>query len=195
MISGIVPSRECHLQIEPKEMKTKIAETLIPSLGTLLYLFLIVPFFMIWIPRRILSSPEHIYRFDIGICRYFGLAPIIVGIVIYFFCSGSFVFVGKGTPIPFTPNKELIVTGLYRFVRNPLYIAGVLVLAGEAILFQSLGIFIYCLIMFGGFNIHVLIEETSLAEKFGAQYGEYCKSVPRWIPRLKPYRKKDSDPK
>ena len=190
MISGIVPSWECHLQIEPKEMKTKIAETLIPSLGTLLYLFLIVPFFMIWIPRRILSSPEHIYRFDIGIGRYFGLAPIIVGIVIYFFCSGSFVFVAKGTPIPFTPNKELIVTGLYRFVRNPLYIAGVLVLAGEAILFQSLGIIIYCLIMFGGFNVHVLIEETSLAEKFGAQYGEYCKSVPRWIPRFKPYRKK-----
>ena len=176
-------------------MNFKIAETLIASLGTLLYLFLILPFFLIWIPRRILLSPEHIYRFDIGICRYFGLAPIVLGLAIYIFCSGSFVIVGKGTPIPFTPIKELIVTGLYRFVRNPLYIAGVLVLAGEAILFQSLGIFIYCLVMFGGFNIHVLMEEASLAERFGARYEQYCRAVPRWIPRLKPYGQKDSKPK
>jgi protein-S-isoprenylcysteine O-methyltransferase Ste14 len=133
-------------------MKSKIAETLISSLGTLLFLFLIIPFFLIWIPHRILLSPELIYRFDIGIYRYLGLAPIVFGVVIYIFCSGSFVFIGKGTPIPFTPTKELIVTGLYRFVRNPLYIAGVLVLLGEAILFQSLGILIYCLVLKGLFN-------------------------------------------
>jgi protein-S-isoprenylcysteine O-methyltransferase Ste14 len=110
------------------KMKSKIAETLIASLGTLLFLLLIIPFFLIWIPHRILLSPEYIYRFEIGIYRYFGLAPIVLGVVIYLFCSGSFVFVGKGTPIPFTPTKELIVTGLFRFVRNPLYIAGVLIL-------------------------------------------------------------------
>jgi protein-S-isoprenylcysteine O-methyltransferase Ste14 len=104
-------------------MKSKITETLIASLGTLLFLLLIIPFFLIWIPHRILLSPEHIYRFDISIYRYFGLVPIFLGVVIYIFCSGSFVFIGKGTPIPFTPTKELIMTGLYRFVRNPLYIA------------------------------------------------------------------------
>ena len=176
-------------------MKSKIAETLISSLGTLLYLFLIVPFFLIWIPYRILLSPEFIYRFDIGIYRYLGLAPIILGVAIYIFCSGSFIFVGKGTPIPFTPTKELIVTGLFRFVRNPLYIAGVLVLVGEAILFQSLGILIYCLVMFGVFNVHVLMEETLLAEKFGARYKQYCKSVPRWLPRLTSSVKKGSESK
>ena len=176
-------------------MKSKITETLIASLGTLLFLLLIIPFFLIWIPRRILLSPEHIYRFDIGVYQYFGLAPIVLGVAIYILCSGSFVFIGKGTPIPFTPTKELIVTGLYRFVRNPLYIAGVLVLAGETILFQSVGIFIYCLVMFGVFNVHVLMEETLLAEKFGARYEQYCKSVPRWIPRLNLYRKKDIESK
>ena len=96
--------------------------------------------------------------------------------------------VGKGTQIPFTPIKELIVTGLYRFVRNPLYIAGVLVLSGEAILFQSFGILIYCLVMFGIFNVLVRMEETLLAEKFGAKYERYCKSVPRWMPRFKPFK-------
>jgi protein-S-isoprenylcysteine O-methyltransferase Ste14 len=176
-------------------MKIKISEILPALLGTLLFLFIIIPFFLILIPRKILLSHEHIYRFDIGVYRYCGLAPIVFGVVIYVFCSGSFVFIGKGTPIPFTPTKELIVTGLYRFVRNPLYIAGVLVLAGEALLFQSLGIFFYCLVMFGIFNVHVLMEETLLAKQFGATYEQYCKSVPRWIPRLKPYRKKDSESK
>lgn len=76
------------------------------------------------------------------------------------------------------------MTGFYRFVRNPLYTAGVLVLAGEAILFQSVGILIYCLVMFGIFNVHVLMEETLLAEKYGATYEQYCKSVPRWIPKF-----------
>ena len=174
-------------------MKSKITETLLASLGTLVFLFLIIPFFYIWIPHRILLSSEHIYRFEIGIYRYLGLAPIFLGVVIYIFCSGSFIFVGKGTPIPFTPTKELIVTGLYRYVRNPLYIAGFLVLAGEAILFQSAGIFIYCLVMFGIFNVHVIMEETLLAEKFGARYKQYCESIPRWIPRVKPYRKNNSE--
>ena len=140
-------------------MKVKIFEILPAFFGTLLYLLLLLPFFLVWIPNRILSSPKHIYHFDIGVFRLSGLIFIALGVVIYVLCSGSFVFIGKGTPIPFTPTKELIVTGLYRFVRNPLYISGVLVLTGEAILFQSMGIFIYCMVMFGIFNVHVFMEE------------------------------------
>ena len=174
-------------------MKSKIAETLIALLGTLVFLFLILPFFLIWIPYKILSLPKHIYLFDIGAFRYFGLVPIVMGVVIYFWCSHSFVFFGKGTPIPFTPTQNLVVTGLYRFVRNPIYIAGSSVLAGEALLFQSKGLFIYFLIMFGIFNVHVFIEETLLAEKFGATYEQYRKSVPRWIPRITSYKKIDSE--
>lgn len=169
-------------------MKAKTSEILPALLGTLLYWLLLLPFFLIWIPYKILLSPERIYIFDIGVFRYFGLVPIALGIIIYILCSRSFVFIGKGTPIPFTPTKKLIVTGLYRFVRNPLYIAGVFVLAGEALLFQSIEIFFYCLVMFGGFNLHVLMEEAILAEKFGVIYEQYRKSVPRWVPRFKPYR-------
>ena len=175
-------------------MKANASEILSALLGTLLFLFLLLPFFLIWIPRQILLSPEHIYRFDIGVFRYLGLVPIVLGGVIYFYCSVSFVLVGKGSPIPFTPTtKELIVTGFYKFVRNPLYIAGVFVLAGEALLFQSVGIFIYCLVMFGIFNVHIFIEEKELSEEFGAAYKRYCNSVPRWIPRLKPYKVNNSE--
>jgi len=174
-------------------MNATIPQILWALLGTLLYLLLLLPFFLIWIPYRILLSPEQIYVFDIGIFRYLGLVPIALGVVIYVFCSLSFVFIGKGTPIPFTPTKELVVTGLYRFVRNPLYIAGVFVLVGEALLFQSIGIFFYCLVLFGGFNLHVLMEETLLADKFGTSYERYRNSVPRWIPRLKPYRDNNTE--
>lgn len=172
-------------------MKAKKAETLTALLGTFLFLFLLLPLFLIWIPNKILSFPEHAYLFNAGAFRYFGVVPIALGLAIYIWCSSSFVLYGKGTPIPFTPTKKLVVTGLYRFVRNPIYIAGSLVLAGEALLFQSIGIFIYCSLLFAVFNIHVFIEEKLLADQFGATYEQYCKSVPRWIPRFKPYRKNE----
>jgi len=174
-------------------MTVKTAYILRALIGTLFFLLVLVPFFLILIPHQILSSPAQIYTFDIGEIRYIGIVPIALGVVIYLWCSCSFVFSGIGTPIPFTPTKKLVVTGLYRFVRNPLYIAGALVLAGEALLFQSLGIFLYFLIMFAIFNIHVFIEEAELADRFGSTYERYCKSVPRWIPRLKPYNDNDDE--
>ena len=65
----------------------------------------------------------------IGTIRNLGLIPIILGIAIGLLCTGSFVISGRGTPIPFTPTNQLIVRGLYRFVRNPMYIAEAMVLA------------------------------------------------------------------
>ena len=174
-------------------MMAKTSEILPALLGTFLFLFIIIPFFYIWIPRQILLSPVYILSFDIGIFRYLGLLPIAFGTAICFWCCSSFVFTGKGTPIPFTPTKALIVTGLYRFVRNPLYIAGIFVLVGEAIFLQSIGIFIYFMVMFAAFSIHVLMEETILAENFGAVYEQYRNSALRWIPRFKSYKNSDSD--
>ena len=174
-------------------MKAKTSELIEALLGTLFFLFIIVPIFMIWIPRTILLSSYQIYIFDIGKIRFLGLFPIILGSAIYVACSGSFLFIGKSSPILFTQTKRLIVNGFYRYVRNPLYIAGVLVLAGEAVLFQSIGIFIYCMAMFGMFYIHVLMEETFLANEFGAKYDQYRNSVPRWIPRLTAYQAQDSE--
>ena len=174
-------------------MKTNTFITVLAFLGTLIYLFLLLPVFLILIPYKILLLSGPTYHFDIGATRYLGLIPIGLGVAIFSWCSYSFVFSGKGTPIPFTPTKRLVVTGLFRFVRNPLYIAGILVLTGEALFFQSGGIFIYCLVMFGIFNMHVFMEESLLEEKFGATYQRYLESVPRWIPRLTAYRENDSE--
>lgn len=172
-------------------MQAKTSELIEALLGTLFFLFILVPIFMIWIPRTIILAPYQIYKFDFGAIRFLGLLPILIGIALYVTCSGYFFFIGQSSPIFFTQTKKLIVKGFYRYVRNPLYIAGVLVLAGEAVLFQSIGIFIYCLLMFGIFYIHVIMEETFLATEFGAEYEQYRNSVPRWIPRLTPYHHDD----
>ena len=174
-------------------MKAKTSEIIQALFGTILFWLVIIPFIYIWIPRWILLSPKYSESFEIGIYRYLGLIPIIVGAVLWIYCSGSFVFVGIGTPVPFTPTKKLIVTGFYRFVRNPLYLAGFIVLIGEGILFQSAGIIIYSIVIFGHFHLLVILEEAFLEKKFGDSYKQYCKSVPRWIPRIKPYKVNGSD--
>ena len=173
-------------------MKAKFSNTFLAFVGTLIYLFLLVPIFLIWIPYEILSASGNDIELSSGVFQYVGFVFIALGGVAYIWCSGGFLFYAVGSPIPFTPTKELVVTGLYKFVRNPLYIAGTLVLAGETLLFQSIGIFIYTLILFGVFNIHVLIEETHLENTFGKKYERYRRCVPRWIPRFKPYRGNDS---
>ncbi|MEJ2750476.1 MAG: methyltransferase, partial [Anaerolineae bacterium] len=96
-----------------------------------------------------------------------GICFITLGIIIGIPCSVGFVVHGKGSPIPFSPTKELVVTGIYRYVRNPIYIAGSSVLIGEAIFFQSFGLLIYFIIMFGVFYIQALMEETHLESEFG----------------------------
>jgi hypothetical protein len=74
-------------------MKSKIVEILLA--------FLILPFFFIWIPYKILTLTNYSYLFDIGVLRYCGWVPIVLGVVIYFWCSLSFLFFGKGTPLLF----------------------------------------------------------------------------------------------
>jgi protein-S-isoprenylcysteine O-methyltransferase Ste14 len=170
-------------------MRLITSETLAALISTLAFIFLLLPIFYIWIPYEIISS-RYMYSFDIGILRYSGLCFVVFGIVIGILCSIVFVVQGKGSPIPFSPTKELVVTGIYRYVRNPLYLAGSSVLVGETILFQSFGILIYFFIMFGIFFIQALMEETHLENEFGETYSHYRKSVPGWIPKLTPYKGK-----
>ena len=92
-------------------MKAKTSQLIEALVGTLFFLFIIVPIFMIWIPRTILFSPYRIYIFDIGKIRFLGLFPIILGSAIYVACSGYFFFIGKSSPILFTQTKRLIVNG------------------------------------------------------------------------------------
>lgn len=108
-----------------------------------------------------------------------------LGVGVYLWCAWDFVFTGRGTPAPIDPPKVLVATGLYRFVRNPMYIAVGLVLGGEAILFQSYNLVVYALLAWLACHLFVVFyEEPTLKKKYGAAYEAYCQAVPRWRPRI-----------
>jgi protein-S-isoprenylcysteine O-methyltransferase Ste14 len=113
-----------------------------------------------------------------------GLLPLLLGVALYFWCAGAFTFIGKGTPAPIDAPRFLVTNGAYRWVRNPMYVAVLLVICGEAILFRSVALVAYALLVWGIVHAFVvLVEEPSLRNQFGASYETYLHTVPRWLPR------------
>jgi protein-S-isoprenylcysteine O-methyltransferase Ste14 len=114
-----------------------------------------------------------------------GALLIALGVAGLLWCGWHFAVSGRGTPAPFDPPRRLVVQGLYRFVRNPMYVSVAAILLGESLFFSSralLGYLVACWLFIHLFV--VLYEEPTLREKFGGDYEEYCKRVRRWIPRL-----------
>jgi protein-S-isoprenylcysteine O-methyltransferase Ste14 len=103
-----------------------------------------------------------------------GLVLLAVGATIYLTCLWEFLMRGRGIPAPLDHPTELVVTGLYRYVRNPMYVGGLLVLLGEAILFGSRGCLWYALGWFGFVHFNVIwYEERYLTRRFGNSYRRY----------------------
>ena len=115
------------------------------------------------------------------------LAVIVIGIAIYLHTAfWGFALIGGGTPAPIAPTKILVVKGLHRFVRNPMYTGVALVIGGQAWLFHSRHIAIYMVCMLLTAHLFVLFyEEPTLRKQFGEEYDRYRASVPRWIPKVR----------
>lgn len=113
-----------------------------------------------------------------------GWALMGIGALIAFVCAASFVVEGEGTPAPFDAPRKFVASGPYRWVRNPMYIGGVLLLAGFG-LFHRSGAMVAFAGLWGGMAhlFVVLYEEPHLEEKFGDRYRSYLREVNRWIPR------------
>ena len=114
-----------------------------------------------------------------------GVAVILVGAALYLWCVLVFAEVGRGTPAPWDAPRRFVGVGPYRWVRNPIYVAALLVIGGEAWLFLSLKLLIYAVVL--GLAVHVFVvgyEEPSLLRRFGDQYASYRGTVARWIPHL-----------
>ena len=121
--------------------------------------------------------------------RSVGVLLILVGLPGLVDSFARFALQGLGTPAPVAPTKNLVVTGLYRHVRNPIYVALVAVILGQAILFGDWHLLTYGALVWLAFHVFVLAyEEPVLAQSFGTQYEEFRANVPRWIPRLTPWR-------
>src|SRR2546421_11993338 len=116
-----------------------------------------------------------------------GLLPLLLGVGLYFWCAGAFTFIGKGTPAPIDTPIFLVREGPYQWVRNPMYLAVLSVIIGEAILFHSLLLVGYALLI--GVVAHLFVvfyEEPSLRRRFGESYEAYLRTVPRWLPHFSP---------
>ena len=113
-----------------------------------------------------------------------GLILIVMGASVYMWCVWDFACRGRGTPAPIDPPTALVATGLYRFVRNPMYIGVLLVLLGESVALASAPLFRYFLAVWVMFHLLVILyEEPTLRRNFGSAYSQYCNKVSRWIPR------------
>src|SRR5580765_3029782 len=123
-------------------------------------------------------------RLDFGPGRYLGLVPLSAGLAIIGRCFADFVRRGRGTPAPYDPPRELVVAGLYRYVRNPQYVGVVLVVLGEALLSGRAVLFGYAALLAIGYHLFVVYyEEPTLGRLFGEPYARYREAVPRWLPR------------
>jgi protein-S-isoprenylcysteine O-methyltransferase Ste14 len=150
---------------------------------------MVIWFLAVTLPLWIVGSDFEPFPFVLGGLRFVGWVPIVVGAIAFLWCYGAFIFIGKGTPWPFDPPRELVVAGLYRFVRNPMEASFLLVVLGEVLLFESSALALYAVSGFIWLSLRqVVIEEPGLRRRFGQRYEDYRRSVPRWIPRWTPYR-------
>ena len=158
-------------------------------IGTAIF-FLFVPCVLAGVVPWWISRWEFKLSFlGVELTRYVGAALILAGVTGLVDSFARFALQGLGTPAPIAPPQHLVVTGLYRYVRNPMYVAVVAVILGQGILFGDWRLLNYGGLMWLAFHAFVLAyEEPVLAESFGAQYEDFCANVPRWIPRLTPWR-------
>jgi len=158
-------------------------------LGTAVFLFLapgvvvgLVPW---WISRWRMRAP----LLGFTPFRAIGALLIAAGIAILLESFGRFALQGIGTPAPVFPPRHLVVKGFYRYVRNPMYVAGTSLLLGQALLLGDVRILAFAMLGWLATHLFVLTyEEPTLRKTSGAEYVAYCAHVPRWIPRFTPWR-------
>ncbi len=134
----------------------------------------------------------HDYKISAASWRLIAVVPSALGFAVAIKCIWDFGWTGEGTPVPIAPPQKLVVVGFYRYVRNPMYVGffvgwiSLWALFGRA----NQASLIVALVAVVGVALFVrLYEEPTLRGKFGADYEEYCKNVPRWLPRLRAWKR------
>jgi protein-S-isoprenylcysteine O-methyltransferase Ste14 len=113
------------------------------------------------------------------------LAPFAIGTVCLIWCVRDFFVRGSGTLAPWDPPRRLVVGGLYRFVRNPMYLSVASVILGWSLYFGSWQLALYLAIVAVGFHLRVMLyEEPVLSRLFRSDWDQYKARVPRWFPRF-----------
>ena len=150
---------------------------------SLLYLIIEAGLFALYVPLKLLHTGP---RIETGLISWLAIPLWLIGSLVILACFWSFTFTGRGTSVPTDPPKALVITGPYHYVRNPIYVGVLLIFLGHFLWFGYWTLLIYVVSAFIGVHFFiVLYEEPTLKRKFGVEYEEYLKRVPRWIPRFK----------
>jgi protein-S-isoprenylcysteine O-methyltransferase Ste14 len=119
-----------------------------------------------------------------------GLSVMLVGAAVLLLCVRDFYVSGKGTLAPWDPPRHLVAVGLYRFVRNPMYVGVLLLVLGWSVCLSSPVLAVYAGVLAAGFHIRVIKnEEPWLESEFGEEWSEYGAAVSRWLPRVSPWKR------
>jgi protein-S-isoprenylcysteine O-methyltransferase Ste14 len=158
-----------------------IKELDMTALGSLLFLIVAPGMVAGYIPLALLRNGSQI---ETGVFAYLAFPLWLIGGIVVLWSFWNFLIQGRGTPAPIAPPKELVVTGFYRYVRNPIYVGLLAMILGHFLWFGYWNLLIYAIVVFVAFHTFVtLYEEPTLKRNFGAAYEDYLKKVPRWIPR------------
>jgi protein-S-isoprenylcysteine O-methyltransferase Ste14 len=160
-----------------------------PILGSIAFFVLAPGTVAFWIPWRITRWEMAPPLLGLWVLRPAGAVLALVGLIGLAESFSRFAIHGRGTPAPVMPPTRLVVTGLYRYVRNPMYVAVLWIVVGQALFFRSRRLVIYAAVVWIATALFVrLYEEPHLRARFGAEYLSYCAAVRRWWPRLRPWR-------
>ncbi|HUD14827.1 MAG TPA: isoprenylcysteine carboxylmethyltransferase family protein [Terracidiphilus sp.] len=160
----------------------------LPLIGTAIFLFVVPGAVAGYIPWFIGKGRVHAPFFGFITIRVVGGVLMAAGIVILLEAFLRFALEGLGTPAPILPPKRLVVTGSYRYVRNPMYVAVVSLILGQGLIFGDVRVIVYGLCAWLITHLFVLFyEEPTLRRSFPADYADFSTHVPRWIPRLTPW--------
>jgi protein-S-isoprenylcysteine O-methyltransferase Ste14 len=159
-------------------------ETLWIALRTSVYVVLFLGFWL-WLAGLLQPLDARIGVSLPAWTQGLGLVTLLAGAALMFWCIAMFVVRGRGTPALFDSPRRLVIRGPYRLVRNPMYVGLLTLLAGLALRERSVAVLALLAIAFTFVNVVVrLHEEPRLRRLFDGEYEDYCRSVPRWIPRV-----------
>ncbi len=153
------------------------------ALKSVLYLIFEAGLFALYIPLAFLRTGA---RIATGVFSFLAVPFWLVGSLAVLWCFWAFTFRGHGTPLPADPPKELVITGPYRYVRNPIYVGAALIMLGHFLWFGYWALLTYPALAFIGVHLFVVLyEEPSLKRRFGPSYEKYLNNVPRWLPKFR----------
>lgn len=164
-----------------KTILRHLSSFLAPIVVCIVIPFLIVDFERQTYDHPVLTTVTGLLAVGVFICA--------VGLMVFLATIRMFIMIGNGTIMPWDPTRKLITASLYGHVRNPMILSLITMLMGESIMFASYGIALFAILNFVINTIYFIFsEEPGLEKRFGEEYVEYKKNVPRWVPRLRPWR-------